>query len=151
MMHLIKLDEYKLVESILNRNQYLVMDYDYQQMSGLHWSCKKDNLEISELLLKKGSDVNAQDELGRTPLFFAIQNSNLKLVKLLLYYDASPWSTANVSLYPLLHALTNHSSSLIPEYIRQARQLSIYSKMINYQQKLSLTQAFKLSLTSFLV
>ena len=36
------------------------------------------------------SDPNRQDEFGRTPLFLAVQNCNIEIVKLLCLYHAIP-------------------------------------------------------------
>lgn len=50
----------------------------------LHLACKNIIYkEITELLIKKGADVNALDKNMRTPLHYACDNDNLKYVKLL--------------------------------------------------------------------
>jgi len=50
----------------------------------LHLACKNIIYkEITELLIKKGADVNALDDNMRTPLHYACDDDNLKYVKLL--------------------------------------------------------------------
>ncbi|MBA3661087.1 MAG: ankyrin repeat domain-containing protein [Gammaproteobacteria bacterium] len=75
---------------------------DYDNATPLHYVLKKDDrneeeilrrLQIVELLLKNGANINAQTkEYGDTPLHIAVQNSYCteKFIKLLLLYGANP-------------------------------------------------------------
>lgn len=78
---------------MLEHNQYLVFDFDYFNMTGLHWACKKGNFEMAELLIKHHCDVDAVDVLHRTPLFLAIEGGFNDISELLLRSKAYPWST----------------------------------------------------------
>jgi hypothetical protein len=66
---------------ILKTNKYLVYDYDWIHLTGLHWACKRNHERVAELLITKGADVNAKDLLGRSCLYFALLNQNIKLIK----------------------------------------------------------------------
>ena len=46
----------------------------------MHWAARKGQKEIVELLISNGANVNAQDEDGGTPLFYA---SNPEITDLL--------------------------------------------------------------------
>lgn len=67
-------------------------------MTPLHWACKRGNINIVSLLIQYKSDLDAYDLQGRTALWFAINENNIELVKLLLYNKASPWSSDFASL-----------------------------------------------------
>jgi len=41
-------------------------------MTGLHWSARRGYYELTELLLKYSSHIDAMDILGRTPLYLAL-------------------------------------------------------------------------------
>lgn len=60
------------VERLLLLNPYLVFDFDFYNMTALHWACKKGYIEIVEVLLKYNADVDAIDILHRTPLILCI-------------------------------------------------------------------------------
>ena len=66
------------------KNQYLVFDFDYFNMSALHWSSKKGLYEMSELLIKYHADVDAIDILNRTPLYLAIQENNIPIIEVIV-------------------------------------------------------------------
>ena len=49
--------------------------------TALHIAVRKGHLDIVKLLVEKGSDVNAKDIAGRTPLWYAIKSENLEVVR----------------------------------------------------------------------
>ena len=71
-IHAVKLNQMEKVNLLLEKNRYLVFDFDFYNMTGLHWACKKGLVEMAELLIKNHADVDAVDILHRTPLYLAI-------------------------------------------------------------------------------
>lgn len=51
--------------------------------SPLMLACENDYIDIAELLIKKGVDINLQDSNGDTALTLAVSNDNVEIVKLL--------------------------------------------------------------------
>jgi ankyrin repeat protein len=47
-------------------------------------ACFKGNVELAELLMKHHADVNSANDLGTTPLMYAILGQKIELIKLLL-------------------------------------------------------------------
>lgn len=47
-------------------------------------ACFKGNVELAALLIQHNADVNSANELGTTPLMYAILGQNIELIKLLL-------------------------------------------------------------------
>ena len=47
---------------------------DNRNFTPLHLSCYEGHLDVTELLLERGADVDAVDDNGRTPLFYAMMN-----------------------------------------------------------------------------
>lgn len=71
-IHAVKLNQMDRVNELLEYNRYLVFDFDFYNMTALHWACKKGLVEMVELLIKNHADVDAVDILHRTPLYLAI-------------------------------------------------------------------------------
>lgn len=55
----------------------------------LHVAIKNRHEEVAKLLIRYGADVNAPDETGKTPIFHATENADLKMIKLLLTNEAN--------------------------------------------------------------
>lgn len=66
-------------------------------MTGLHWACKRNHLGTVKVLLEHGSRVNFQDELGNTPLNYAIENQNQKIVVVLLANKATHYQKSKIN------------------------------------------------------
>jgi ankyrin repeat protein len=47
-------------------------------------ACKKGNFDLVELLLEKGADIKAQDDKGKSAIYFACYFGFIKIVELLL-------------------------------------------------------------------
>ncbi|KAL4456303.1 hypothetical protein ABPG74_014264 [Tetrahymena malaccensis] len=76
----------------LEKNIYYVSDFDQFHMTALHHACKKGNIFLAKYLISKGAEIDAQDSMKRTPLYYALVTENKYLVKELLQLKCSPWS-----------------------------------------------------------
>lgn len=57
--------------------------------SALHFAVKSEQINITKLLLKHGAKPNIVNELGQSPLFYAVNESrNYGIIKLLIKYGA---------------------------------------------------------------
>ena len=73
-----------VVELLLD-NINIQVDIKLQNgLTPLRKACYNRNLKIAGLLLAKGADVNAQDNYGYSPLWEAVKNNHLDVVKWLL-------------------------------------------------------------------
>ena len=61
---------------MLEAEKYLVYEYDISFMTSLHWCCVRNCRATAIILLKNGADPDAQDMIGRTPLFLALMHNN---------------------------------------------------------------------------
>jgi len=51
-----------------------------------------------EFLLNNHAFINARDDTGCTPVYYAIRNGNIKLTRLFFYYKALPWCFTNFGI-----------------------------------------------------
>ena len=58
--------------------------------TALHWTAHWNHLEALEALIDAGADVNAENDLGATPLWVACANRNTGIVQRLLAAGANP-------------------------------------------------------------
>uniref|UniRef100_A0A1I7ZIQ0 ANK_REP_REGION domain-containing protein n=1 Tax=Steinernema glaseri TaxID=37863 RepID=A0A1I7ZIQ0_9BILA len=78
-----------MVERILMSDIRLVNVRDDDLLTCLHIATGNGSLEMVELLLNYGSDPNACDLLGTTPLFHAAANGNIDIVRELINAGAN--------------------------------------------------------------
>ena len=69
--------------------------------------------EIADILIKRGADVNARDNTGRTPLHFACQSGNINLVNMLIENGALVNERDNRGRTPLHFAALSSDCKLI--------------------------------------
>lgn len=70
--------------------------------TALHWAAHRDNLEIADVLIRAGADVNAENELGVPPLSLACSNGSAAMVKKLLAHGADANHALPTGVSPLM-------------------------------------------------
>lgn len=84
----IKKKDLESSNSILDSFPQLATSKDLKGMTALHFAAENGCIEIAKLLIKKGADANAKNMAKDwTPLHFAVDSSNKKMVKYLLSQD----------------------------------------------------------------
>jgi len=77
---------------MLIKNKFLVFDFDFFNMTGLHWAVKRNHIRVVKFLLKYNSFIDRVDIWDRKPLYYAVKNKSESLCYMLLLNDANPWS-----------------------------------------------------------
>lgn len=86
------------VSRLLNCNRYLVFDFDHYFMTPLHWACKRNHYEVVKVILFFQPDVSCQNIVGQTPVYFAATHPDCRVLALLFYHKADPWSNSRIDL-----------------------------------------------------
>ena len=122
------------VDRLLLQGPHLVHETDEEDNTPLHWACVQrgyarqpcDTVGLVQRLVAAGSDVNAQNSLGLTPLHCNILDGNGEACELLIEHDAIP----NVLLgvvsedYELLDAILDREPDQIHwRQLRSGRSL----------------------------
>ena len=80
----------KLMEVSETRGKQLPVDAkDSSGWTALHYAADKGSVDIANLLLDEGSNVNAKDEAKRTPLHLAANGGDAAMVALLIKRGAA--------------------------------------------------------------
>ena len=89
---------------------------DVNGMNLLFFACIYNQLEMAELLIKNGIDIEKRDKYGNTPLWratFECKGSKYALVELLVKHGANVYSLNNAGRSPLIFAQTVGDARLI--------------------------------------
>lgn len=58
--------------------------------TALHWAAERGHMDITQMLLERGSDVTKVDRYGETPLHYAAGCGNEKIIEVLLSHNSDP-------------------------------------------------------------
>ncbi|CAD8106878.1 unnamed protein product [Paramecium primaurelia] len=119
------------IQNLLQTQPFLVFQYDYYNMTALHWACKHGHLEIVKILLQYHADFDALDVMNRTPLSIAISENQKEIVKLLLIYGANPWSTILTDL-----KISLQRNPELKKIVSEARKIQILNKWSRLPQSM---------------
>jgi hypothetical protein len=142
-----------LVEMMIERDSTIVNTKNKDGLTGLHAAAKSGQMGIAKMLLKNGADINAQSNVGDTPLHMAWWNNapNLKPV-------AGKVRADNTEMIKYLEAngarndITNMIGAAPHQYVAGAanpqmqqrvyagQQQAAYTRYTQQQQQTSVTQ-----------
>ena len=77
-----------MIKLIINYISDINDNYNYDYMSPLHLACEIGNIEIVQLLLENGADIDVLDNYFMTPLHYASNRNHFKTIKLLIKHKA---------------------------------------------------------------
>jgi len=97
----------KMVAHILTHNEDIINKVNDKKETALIMATKLGNNRIIKSLTLRGSDVNMQDYLGNTALYYAVDLLNYEAVQMLMNYKADPNIKNNrgKSAFDLAHEL----------------------------------------------
>ena len=121
----------KMVNSLLDKYKYLVLDYDYFSMTALHWAAKYNFYQIIPRLVGYGSNVNAQNYIGETPLLIGVKRKFIESVVFLLIYIASPFIKDNKGFGILDYSKSEYRMKIIFKKIISLHYQSIFGPTKN--------------------
>jgi hypothetical protein len=96
-------NEVNKIFEILKVDRFQVFQYNESWQTPLILAVKHGHKETAKLLISFGADCNWRDIVGRSPLFYAVQNQDVDLVILLIANFSSTF------------AIDNYGQSLVPQ------------------------------------
>ena len=97
----IKTKNLKLANSILDNNKYIVLDYDYFNMTALHWAAKYNFYQIIPKIVEYGSLIDKKNYIGDTALLISVKHRFIESTIFLLLNFSSPFIKDNKGKSPL--------------------------------------------------
>lgn len=76
------------IPKVKNIDDKTLSETDENGMTLLHWAADRGYLDMTEILLEKGIDVNSQDADGQTPLHYAASCGHQAVIKTLVSHGA---------------------------------------------------------------
>lgn len=113
----IKNGDFQAVKNLLDKEISLLYTLDENKNTPLHQACISGNLDITQYLIKRGADINAQNHQENTPLHLAAEKNHFKIVKFLVEKGASPNLKNFRGHVPALNSLVERSETNIIRYL----------------------------------
>jgi len=105
-----------------------IQSVDVNCFSALHWAVANEDTRMIEVLLQKGSDINATDFNGSTPLITAMYSGNIFMVQLLLESGADVNARNNFECTALHIAAEKHNTQVIGILLKNGADCTLADK-----------------------
>lgn len=117
--HAIKNGDISVVREMLEKDPSLIYKTDLFSKTALHYASCENKCDITELLISKGAAINAKakNDEDSTPLFEAIENGHLEMVKLLVSKGADIRSRLRHNEMTALHIAAQNGYDEIIEFL----------------------------------
>lgn len=107
----------QLLTSLLEEDKWIAHSFDCFGQNGLHVAVKNCQLEILNVMLTKGTYIDAKDYAGRTPLLLAAKTGFVGGVRALLSHKSDPCTKT----YAGVSAIDASNNELIKKLISKSR------------------------------
>lgn len=125
----VKRGHLSLVRTLLDTHSTLRHATDEEGSTLLHYAAYWGQIEVAELLITRGADVNIRNQKqGVTPLHFAAQNGHLPLVELLIKQGADVNATSLLDTTPLHYAAAYGQRAVAEFLIAQGANVNARTK-----------------------
>lgn len=113
----IETDNLDFVKFALAQMVNLETSEEYQ-LTDIHYAVMEGSKEAVRFLVKWGSDINARDIGGKTPLFFAVEKGDIALVRCVLDEGADIKSLDNKQRAVIHHAVMKSGKEMIRSLVK---------------------------------
>ncbi|KYQ88870.1 ankyrin repeat-containing protein [Tieghemostelium lacteum] len=120
--------DYNDVLKLLENGICKLDDEDFGGLQALHFASRIGDIKIAQLLLSKGSNINAENNFGSTPLHEAVRRGEVDMVKFLISAGADLSIGDIDSNTPLHLAVMCEDGELIPILLAAGAPLNVKNK-----------------------
>lgn len=126
----IEKQDMQTLRSMVNMQPRLLFQMDEEGRTPLILAAKLDLLEVCQLFIAVGCNLDSFSYRYHTAAHYAIQNRNPQLLFELLYRGASPWSQPPGNIKPVLDKADHPQLTAL---MQQARRISIVMRFLKYK------------------
>jgi len=108
----------------MKNNKFQYQKKSKNKISPLMVASSLGKIKTVRFLIKKKSDINASDYLGRTSLFYAILSDHIDTAALLLKNEANPNHQSKDSLTPLMYGAALGNIKMVRLLIKSGASIS---------------------------
>lgn len=121
-------DLQKFIIELINRGTN-INDFE---ITPIVFACKNNNIELVNLLIQFGANVNRSDDLNISPIIYACKNNNIELTKLLIKSGADVNHSDNTNSTALIYASQFDNIELVKLLINAGAKIEVSNnKRIN--------------------
>lgn len=102
---------------LIDKGAPIHMDFWSDKKNPLHYAADMSSLDVVQLLLSKGADPNARDNIGETPLYIAALRGKTDIAVFLIEQHAADINAVTQNGRNLLHAACDGGSPALANYL----------------------------------
>ncbi|CAG9320951.1 ANKRD32_3 [Blepharisma stoltei] len=87
--------------AMVAEDKHIIHVFDSMGMTGLHWACMRNFVNLARFLLENKAYINTADYFHRTPMHLAAKIGSERLINLLIEYKADPLKFSNGKKLPV--------------------------------------------------
>lgn len=126
----------KVVRELVLNHGRDINETDSDNIGGLHWAVKFDNIKAVRFFIENKANVEISTDYGITPLVFAIEENNPKMVEILIKEGKAniygSYAGEDISKYPIYCAVKNTNLNIIKILINNSFDLKREPYILNY-------------------
>ena len=105
--------KYETSKYLIENCKLPINEKDIYGQNPIYYAARDGHLNLCELLVKKGSDVNLEDKYGQTCIFYAIREGHYDIVEFLIKHGANVNKSDKKKQTPVSYAMKNNKDKIV--------------------------------------
>ncbi|EGG18753.1 ankyrin repeat-containing protein [Cavenderia fasciculata] len=121
-------NDYERVSLLIESGKHALDEGDFGGLQPLHFCARMGHINMAELLLSKGANINAENNYGSTPLHEAVRRGEVEMVQYLIKKNCDV-AAVDIDSNTALHlAVMCEDGELIPMLLEAGAPLYLKNK-----------------------
>ena len=105
--------KYETSKYLIENCELPINDKDIYGQNPIYYAAREGHLNLCELLVEKGTDVNLEDKYGQTCIFYAIREGHYDIVEFLIKHGANVNKNDKKKQTPVSFAMKNGKDKIV--------------------------------------